>query len=322
MLRVGHEGAWVAVYGKIERDNWDFPVRTSRRNRGNDRLRGRRPTLAGALLAVDAIAHDQISVDGAAGVYAVVLWDADKLLTRLALGEDSRVRFMDIDFTDGCVREPRRQGIANELAAFGNTLGDALIFNVSDTGDAESLAVGSIDDGDDTGIAAEPACDLRRDVGVVLEFVASHTAVGQHIRLNMDHDFVPVRRKRRRIVRLRHLLDIHASTWVGMHRARESPRERPTWDVGEISRALSSPCSVAVVRASALGCCVGGPWASVQCRRPAWDDRRSPWELSIQFRRAGQMSRRARTSHWPEACQRRSNRINFLRLAKRKIYRN
>jgi len=72
-------------------------------------------------------------------VYAVVLWDADKLLTRLTLGEDSRVRFMEVDFTGGCVHEPRREAIANELAAFGNTLGGALIFSVSDTGDVRLM---------------------------------------------------------------------------------------------------------------------------------------------------------------------------------------
>ena len=84
---------------------------------------------------MDAIAHDRVSVGRAAGVYAVVLWDADQLLTRLTLGEDSRVRFMEVDFADGCVRQPRRQGIADELAAFGNTLGGALVFSVSDAGE-------------------------------------------------------------------------------------------------------------------------------------------------------------------------------------------
>ena len=107
--------------------------------RGNDRLRNRRPTLAGALLAVDAIAHDRVPVDGAAGVYAVVLRDADKLRTRVTLGEDSRVRFMEVDFTGGCVSEPRREAIANELAAFGDTLGGGLIFSVSNAGEVRPM---------------------------------------------------------------------------------------------------------------------------------------------------------------------------------------
>ena len=71
---------------------------------------------------------------------AVVLWDADKLLTRLTLGEDSRVRFMEVDFADGCVREPRRQRIADELVAFGNTLGGALISSISDAGEVRPMA--------------------------------------------------------------------------------------------------------------------------------------------------------------------------------------
>ena len=70
---------------------------------------------------------------------AVVLWDADKLLTRLMLGEDSRARFMEVDLVDGGVRESRRQRIADELAAFGNTLGGALIFSVSDAGEVRPM---------------------------------------------------------------------------------------------------------------------------------------------------------------------------------------
>ena len=70
---------------------------------------------------------------------AVVLWDADKLLTRLMLGEDSRARFMEVDLVDDGVRESRRQRIADELAAFGNTLGGALIFSVSDAGEVRPM---------------------------------------------------------------------------------------------------------------------------------------------------------------------------------------
>ena len=90
------------------------------------------------------IARNRVSVDGAAGAYAVVLRDADKLLTRLTLGDDNRVRFMEVDFTDGCVREPRRQRIADELAAFGNTLGGALISSVSDAGEVRWTSRGSL----------------------------------------------------------------------------------------------------------------------------------------------------------------------------------
>ena len=68
-----------------------------------------------------------------------MLWDAEKLLERLALGEDSRAEFMEVVFTGSRVREPHRQRIANELAAFGNTLGGALIFSVSDAGEVRPM---------------------------------------------------------------------------------------------------------------------------------------------------------------------------------------
>ena len=87
------------------------------------------------LLVVDAITHNWVVWDQKAGESAVVLWDADKLLKQVALGEDSRVEFKEAVFEGGRVREPRRGRIANELAAFGNTLGGALIFSVSDMGE-------------------------------------------------------------------------------------------------------------------------------------------------------------------------------------------
>lgn len=59
-------------------------------------------------------------------------WDTDKLLQQLTLGEDSRVEFNEVFFEQGRVREPRRERIANERAALGNTVGGVLIFSVSD----------------------------------------------------------------------------------------------------------------------------------------------------------------------------------------------
>ena len=56
--------------GKSKETFLIFLFWTSRRDRGNDRLRNRRPTLVGALLVADPMAHDQVSVDGAAGVEA------------------------------------------------------------------------------------------------------------------------------------------------------------------------------------------------------------------------------------------------------------
>ena len=68
-----------------------------------------------------------------------MLWDADKPLKQLDLGEDSRVEFKEVVFTGSRVREPRRERIANELAAFGNKLGGALIFSVSDAGEVRPM---------------------------------------------------------------------------------------------------------------------------------------------------------------------------------------
>ena len=63
-----------------------------------------------------------------------MIWDADRLRMQLTLGEDSRVEFKEAVFEGSRVRGPRRERVANELAAFGNTLGGALIFSVSDAG--------------------------------------------------------------------------------------------------------------------------------------------------------------------------------------------
>ena len=68
-----------------------------------------------------------------------MIWDADRLRIQLALGEDSRVEFKEAMFDGGRVRGPRRERVANELAAFGNTLGGALIFSVSDAGEVRPM---------------------------------------------------------------------------------------------------------------------------------------------------------------------------------------
>ena len=107
--------------------------------------------------------------------------------------------------------------------------------------DAERLAVRSIDDGDDSGIAAQPPGGLRRDGGAILDFAAPRAAVGEHVGLDMDHDFVPVGCKHRRIARLEQPLG-HPRQCIGpAHRARRPSHERPTWDVGEEHLGVFSP---------------------------------------------------------------------------------
>ena len=66
-------------------------------------------------------------------------WDSESLLQQLELGEDSRVEFKEAMFTGNRVRAPHRDAIADELAAFGNTIGGTLIFSVSDAGEVRSM---------------------------------------------------------------------------------------------------------------------------------------------------------------------------------------
>ncbi len=66
-------------------------------------------------------------------------WTSERVLTRLNLGEDSRVQFKEARFDGGRVCEPRRETIADELTAFGNTMGGTLIFSVSHAGSAKLM---------------------------------------------------------------------------------------------------------------------------------------------------------------------------------------
>ena len=66
-------------------------------------------------------------------------WTKELLLERLALGEDSRVEFKEASFRGGRVSAPRRETVADELAALGNTLGGTLILSVSDRGEVRPM---------------------------------------------------------------------------------------------------------------------------------------------------------------------------------------
>ncbi len=61
-----------------------------------------------------------------------MIWTSDQLLERIELGEDSLVEFKEIFFKGEKVTAPRRNDIADELAAFGNGSGGTLVFGVSD----------------------------------------------------------------------------------------------------------------------------------------------------------------------------------------------
>lgn len=66
-------------------------------------------------------------------------WDSDRIVAQLALGEDSLVEFKEVVFSETRVSAPDRKVIADELAAFGNTIGGTLIFSVSDAGEVRSM---------------------------------------------------------------------------------------------------------------------------------------------------------------------------------------
>ena len=63
-------------------------------------------------------------------------WDSDRLMTQLERGGNSRVNLKKVVFANNRVRVPRRESVADELAAFGNSLGGTLIFSESDAGEA------------------------------------------------------------------------------------------------------------------------------------------------------------------------------------------
>ena len=67
------------------------------------------------------------------------VWTSEQLLKQIELGEDSRVEFKEAGFTGSRVSAPRRESIADELAALGNTVGGTLIFSVSDAGTVRPL---------------------------------------------------------------------------------------------------------------------------------------------------------------------------------------
>ena len=66
-------------------------------------------------------------------------WDSNSIFRQLDLGEDSRVEFKEVEFIENRVRAPHRDAIADELAAFGNTIGGTLIFSVSDSGEVHLM---------------------------------------------------------------------------------------------------------------------------------------------------------------------------------------
>ncbi|MGR3912911.1 MAG: putative DNA binding domain-containing protein [Gammaproteobacteria bacterium] len=59
-------------------------------------------------------------------------WTGERVMQRIALGEDSMTEFKEARFSGATLKGPERAVIAKELAAFGNASGGVLIFSVSD----------------------------------------------------------------------------------------------------------------------------------------------------------------------------------------------
>ena len=139
--------------------------------------------------------------------------------------------------------------------------------------DAERLAVRTVHDRNDAGVAAQPSGGLRRDGGAVLDFATSGPAVGEYFRLHMDHNFVTVRGKRRGITGFEQPLG-HPRQRIGAaHGARRPSDERPTWDVGQEHLGVFSSVGSGSFPSTGIDDRIGA--GCVLSRRPRWDVLRS-----------------------------------------------
>ena len=103
----------------------------------------------------------------------------------------------------------------------------------------------------------------------MLDFAASGPAVGEHLGLDMDDDFVTVRGKCRCIAGFEHPLG-HPRQRIGAaHGARRPADERPTWDVGQEHLGVFSPVGSGSFPSTGIAGRIGG--GCVSSRRPRWD---------------------------------------------------
>lgn len=68
-----------------------------------------------------------------------------RLWEQVALGEDSELELKAVEFRGGKVSAPRRDSLADEIAAFGNGSGGRLILGVTDDQQAQSLTPSNLD---------------------------------------------------------------------------------------------------------------------------------------------------------------------------------
>ena len=64
----------------------------------------------------------------------------EEIMRRLRLGEDSAWEFKQVEFSGDRPTSPRREDWANEIAAFANASGGALLCGVSDDGEAQGMS--------------------------------------------------------------------------------------------------------------------------------------------------------------------------------------
>ena len=167
--------------------------------------------------------------------------------------------------------------------------------------DAERLAVCTVHDRNDARIAAQPPGGLRRNGGAVLDFAASGPAVGKHVGLDMNDDFVAVGCERRRISGFEQPLG-HPRQRIGAaHRARGSADERPTWDVGQEHLGIFSAAGSDSFPSTGIGGRIGG--GCVLSRRPSWDVvRRQPFVVPPRRRLFFRMRGHRRIERAQDAC--------------------
>ena len=67
-------------------------------------------------------------------------FSAEEIKRQIRLGEDSHWEFKEIVFAGNVPKSPRRDDLADELAAFANTDGGVLLCGVTDSGDVQGMS--------------------------------------------------------------------------------------------------------------------------------------------------------------------------------------
>ena len=82
---------------------------------------------------------------GSHGSGPVVIYDETDIRERIRLGEDSGCEFKQIEFAEDTPRRPRRDDLADEIAALANAGGGLLLCGVTDDGDVPGMTRAQLD---------------------------------------------------------------------------------------------------------------------------------------------------------------------------------